>query len=65
MIQLFKVEKLDGKYVIFDITGKEAKNLPGKLYSQMKSKVAENGNAIEFTGTTWKQVPMSNYNKAV
>ena len=65
MIQLFKVEKLGGKYVIFDITGKEAKNLPGKLYSQMKSKVAENGNAIEFTGTTWKQVPMTNYNKAV
>ena len=65
MLNVFKVEKQNGKYVIYDITGNETNNLPGKLYSQMKSKVADNGNAIEFTGTTWKQVPMSVYNKAV
>ena len=65
MLNVFKVEKQNGKYVIYDITGNETNNLPGKLYSQMKSKVADNGNAIEFTGTTWNQVPMSDYNKAV
>ena len=65
MLNVFKVEKQNGKYVIYDVTGNETNNLPGKLYSQMKSKVADNGNAIEFTGTTWKQVPMSVYNKAV
>ena len=65
MLNVFKVEKQNGKYVIYDITGNETNNLPGKLYSQMKSKVADNGNAIEFTGTTWKQVSMSVYNKAV
>ncbi len=65
MLNVFKVEKVDGKYQVKDATGNFVSSLPGKLYSQMKSKVAENGNAIEFTGTTWKQVPMSDYNKAV
>ena len=65
MLNVFKVEKVDGKYQIKDATGNFVSSLPGKLYSQMKSKVADNGNAIEFTGTTWKQVSMSVYNKAV
>ena len=65
MLNVFKVEKVDGRYQVKDATGNFVSSLPGKLYSQMKSKVAENGNAIEFTGTTWKQVPMSDYNKAV
>ncbi len=65
MLNVYKVEKVDGKYQVKDATGNFVSSLPGKLYSQMKSKVAENGNAIEFTGTTWKQVPMSSYNKAV
>ena len=65
MLNVFKVERVDGKYQIKDATGNFVSSLPGKLYSQMKSKVADNGNAIEFTGTTWKQVPMSDYNKAV
>ena len=65
MLNVFKVEKVDGKYQVKDATGNFVSSLPGKLYSQMKSKVADNGNAIEFTGTTWKQVPMSDYNKAV
>ena len=65
MLNVFKVEKVDGKYQVKDTTGNFVSSLPGKLYSQMKSKVADNGNAIEFTGTTWKQVPMSDYNKAV
>ena len=62
---VFKVELLQNKYVVFDVTGQTPASLPGKLYSQMKKKVVENGNAIEFTGTTWKQVPLSAYNKAV
>ena len=65
MLNVFKVERVDGKYQVKDATGNFVSSLPGKLYSQMKSKVADNGNAIEFTGTTWKQVPMSVYNKAV
>ena len=65
MLNVFKVEKVDGKYQVKDATGNFVSSLPGKLYSQMKSKVADNGNAIEFTGTTWKQVSMSVYNKAV
>ena len=65
MLNVYKVEKVDGKYQVKDVTGNFVSSLPGKLYSQMKSKVADNGNAIEFTGTTWKQVPMTNYNKAV
>ena len=65
MLNVFKVERVDGKYQVKDATGNFVSSLPGKLYSQMKSKVVDNGNAIEFTGTTWKQVPMSVYNKAV
>ena len=65
MLNVFKVERENGKYLVKDVTGCYVSSLPGKLYSQMKSKVADNGNAIEFTGTTWKQVPMSVYNKAV
>ena len=65
MQNVFKVEKREGRYVILNVAGESVTDLPGKLYSQMKSKVADNGNAIEYTGTTWKQVTMSVYNKAV
>jgi nitric oxide reductase NorQ protein len=64
-LQYFKVESADGKYNLVDVTGEIVKKAPGKLYSQMKKKVIENGNCVVYTGTTYKQAPMSEYNKAV
>ncbi len=63
--QYYKVELLDGKYNLLDTTGNYVKKAPGKLYSQMKKKVVENGNCVVYTGTTYKQAPISEYNKAV
>ncbi len=63
--QYFKVNLLEGRYQLVDITGNIVKKVPGKLYSQMKKKVVENGNCVVYTGTTYKQAPMSEYNRAV
>ena len=63
-LQCYKVELLDGKYNLLDIAGDIVKKAPGKLYSQMKKKVIETGNCIVYTGTTYKQAPMSEYTKA-
>ena len=63
-LQHYKVELLDGKYILLDITGEIVKKAPGKLYSQMKKKVLETGNCVVYTGSTYKQAPMSEYTKA-
>ena len=57
--QYFKVELLEGRYTLLDISGDIVKKVPGKLYSQMKKKVVENGNCVVYTGTTYKQAPMN------
>jgi len=64
-LQCYKVELRDGKYILLDTAGDIVKKAPGKLYSQMKKKVIETGNCIIYNGTTYKQAPMGEYNKAV
>jgi MoxR-like ATPase len=63
--QYFKVELQDGRYNLIDISGEIVKKSPGKLYSQMKKKVVESGNCLVYTGTTYKQAPMKEYNVAI
>jgi len=63
-LQHYKVELLDGKYILLDIAGDIVTKPPGKLYSQMKKKVIENGNCVVYNGTTYKQAPIAEYNKA-
>jgi nitric oxide reductase NorQ protein len=63
-LQHYKVELLDGRYNLLDTAGDIVKNPPGKLYSQMKKKVVETGNCVVYTGSTYKQAPMSEYTKA-
>jgi nitric oxide reductase NorQ protein len=63
-LQHYKVELLDGKYILLDIAGAIVDNPPGKLYSQMKKKVIEGGNCVVYNGTTYKQAPLSDYKKA-
>ncbi len=61
----YKVELLEGRYILLDVTGEIVKKVPGKLYSQLKKKAVESNNSLEYTGTTWRQVSMTQYDKAV
>ncbi len=62
MIGYYKVERFStSKSIVVDVNGKQVKKVPGTLYSQMKAKVLNNGNALYFNGDNWKQVPMKDY----
>jgi midasin (ATPase involved in ribosome maturation) len=62
MIGYYKVEKFSTtKSIVKDVNGNVVTKVPGTLYSQMKAKVLNNGNALWFDGGKWKQVPMKEY----
>ena len=62
MIGYYKVEKFSTtKSIVKDVNGNVVTKVPGTLYSQMKAKVLNNGNALYFGGDKWKQVPMKEY----
>jgi len=62
MIGYYKVEKFSTtKSIVKDVNGNVVTKVPGTLYSQMKAKVLNNGNALWFDGGKWKQVPMREY----
>jgi hypothetical protein len=60
----YKLEKFTTtKLTLVDTSGKQVKNEPGMLYSQMKSKAYKNGNALCYNGANWKQVDMKVYDQ--
>tara|TARA_Y100000593_G_scaffold68932_1_gene126648 strand:+ start:66 stop:1220 length:1155 start_codon:yes stop_codon:yes gene_type:complete len=63
-LQRFKVEILDGRYILLDVAGNIVKNAPGKLYSQLKKKAVETGNSLEYNGKSWCQCSMTMYERA-